>query len=145
MKTIGMKRVCGLMETCLPDCHLAFTLPPATRCQCYKIYICVAHVVAPPNHAELGIDISRLEIPALTKNSRGLHCKQISFHVLRWWCNACTTKGVLLGHFAPFNFQFRVSRKCYWSEKICLFLKTYCFYVEIREIKHKRNKADVRL
>lgn len=50
-----------------------------------------------------------------------------------------------LAHFAPFNFHFRVSIKCYWSQKICLFLKTYCFYVEIREIKHKQNKVDVRL
>lgn len=68
-KTIGMRRVRGLLEPCLPDCHLEFTLPPATRCQCYKIYVCVAHqhIMALPNNAELSNNLSRLEISASTQ------------------------------------------------------------------------------
>lgn len=68
-KTMGMRRVRGLLEPCLPDCHLEFTLPPATRCQCYKIYVCVAHqhIMALPNNAELSNNLSGLEISASTQ------------------------------------------------------------------------------
>lgn len=150
MKTKGMRRVSRLLEPCLPDCHSEFTLPPATRCQCYRIYARVAHqhIVALPDHADLGNNLSRLEISASTQKT-AMDCTASKFPFMCWGGGAMLAH--VLGvwsssaHFAPYSFQFRVGRKCYWSRKSAYLLNTYCFYVEIREIKREQSKADVRL